>query len=205
MAISVERIKVCGLVNFQEVFDLKFIIEPNKHASLQVSGIISDEEYKKALHNQIANKISKVKVKLDIDEKQSKETAYTYEWTPDMGSVMYCMPMVGTRVSLYFSNEDEQCGRIVNCVRENGNTCSAMSDPSMRTLTSEHGKQVFLYPETMGFLVEEAGNRIELADSEAITLVSQKKVSIQSEQEIIMKAKTIRVEKPSELKVKHTG
>lgn len=48
-----------------------------------------------------------LKLHLDIDKTQEIGTAYPYEWTPDTGSVMYCMPKVGSKVSLYFSSEEE--------------------------------------------------------------------------------------------------
>ena len=49
---------------------------------------------------------TKVKIHLDIDKEQDKDTAYEYEWSPLSGNLMYCMPEVGTRVSLYFLSAD---------------------------------------------------------------------------------------------------
>lgn len=39
---------------------------------------------------------------------------HAYQWTPDTGSAMYCMPKVGTKVTLYFpDNDDKQPGQSV--------------------------------------------------------------------------------------------
>lgn len=119
-----------------------------------------------------------VKLHLDIDKIQDEKTAYPYVYAPDTGSVMYCMPKVGTTVSLYFSNEDEASARAVNCIRENGSTCSAMSNPNNRALNTEHGKQMFLNTDSMGFDIEDKGHAIHMEDEIGIDLSSGKKVSI---------------------------
>lgn len=51
------------------------------------------------------------------------------------------MPKVGSKVSLYFSSEEEVSTRVVNCIRENKKTCEGMSDPNNRGLSIEHGKK----------------------------------------------------------------
>lgn len=47
-----------------------------------------------------------VYVKLDIDEGEGG--TYPYPFRPETGNMMYCMPQVGTKVSLYFPNCDEK-------------------------------------------------------------------------------------------------
>jgi hypothetical protein len=53
------------------------------------------------------------------------------------------MPETGTKVSLYFPDEDERNAIAVNCIRQNGASCSGMSDPSKRALTTAEGKKLF--------------------------------------------------------------
>lgn len=68
---------------------------------------------------------------------------------------MYLMPKIGTRVSLYFPDGDEQNARAINCVRSNGGaegTCQTMGNFENRCLTTEHGKQMYFHPGTMGFI-----------------------------------------------------
>jgi hypothetical protein len=60
-----------------------------------------------------------VRLKLDIDKTQAVETAYPWPWTPETGNLMYLMPEIGSRVSLYFGDDDEANGRAIHCVREN--------------------------------------------------------------------------------------
>ena len=49
-------------------------------------------------------------LRLDIDGAGGK-AAYPYDWAPATGSLMYCMPKVGTRVSLYIPGSDEREAR----------------------------------------------------------------------------------------------
>ena len=135
-----------------------------------------------------------VKLHLDIDKTQDEKTAYPYVYAPDTGSVMYCMPKVGTTVSLYFSNEDETSARAINCIRENGSICNAMSNPNNRALNTEHGKQMFLNTDSMGFDIEDKGHAIHMEDEIGIDFFSGKKVSIVAGAGLKLKGKKVSLE-----------
>ncbi len=46
-----------------------------------------------------------VKLHLDMDISQDKETAYQFEWTPLSSNIMYCMPEMDTKVRLCLHDE----------------------------------------------------------------------------------------------------
>ncbi len=140
-----------------------------------------------------------LKLHLHIDKTQEIGTAYPYEWTPDTGSVMYCMPKVGTKVSLYFSSEEEASARVINCIRENGETCEGMSDPNYRGLSTEHGKKLFLNPKELGVSEEEKGNYLKLEDDVAVQLESNKKIEITAKGKAKFIAKQVLLETPVEI------
>lgn len=140
-----------------------------------------------------------VKLHLDIDKKQPKETAYPYVWAPDTSSAMYCMPKVGTTVSLYFADEDETSAKAVNCIRENGSTCEAMSNPQNRMLNTEHGKQLFLKEDSIGFDVEQKGHAFHMQDENGVDVSSKKMVRMVAGEEIKLKAKRISLETQEEM------
>ena len=112
-----------------------------------------------------------VYVKLDIDN--GTGGTYSYPFRPETGNMMYCMPQVGTKVSLYFPNFDEKNAMVVNCFRTNGGECADMSDPSKRAFNTEHGKALTLHPSTMS-LSSTAGSSILLDDDNGLTLNSAK-------------------------------
>ena len=80
-----------------------------------------------------------VKVHFDIDKGQDEAKAYPYEWAPLTGNLMYLMPEVGTRVSVYFGSADERSAKAVACVRTNGGEQAAqhgMADHNKRSLST---------------------------------------------------------------------
>lgn len=118
-----------------------------------------------------------VKLKLDIYKGWDPGGAYPYPWRPETGNLMYCMPQVGTRVALYFPNMDEKQALVNSCVRTNGTSCQRMSDPSKRALVTEHGKEMLLYPEEVGFLGGSNG-AVNLSDENGIIISTDKKILI---------------------------
>lgn len=142
-----------------------------------------------------------VKIHLDIDQKQPVETAYPYEWVPDTGSVMYCMPQIGTRVSLYFSSEEEYSAMAVNCIRTNGEECPKTKRTQDRYLATEYDKELQLKPETMGVASEKTGHLINLLDKDGIQMNSTKNIMIAAGNQIRLKGKKVCLETPLHIKL----
>lgn len=136
-----------------------------------------------------------VRLKLDIDEGWAPGGPYAYTWRPETGNMMYCMPQVGTRVSLYFPNYDEQAAMAVNCVRTNGASCTRMSDPSKRSFVTGHGKEMNLYPQEMSFIGGSNGS-IRLADEEGIFVKTDKKITVVAQEGVCLKAKVAGLSAP---------
>lgn len=147
----------------------------------------------------IETKGETLKIQFDIDKDFQNTCAYPYRWVPDTGSVMYCMPQIGTRVSVYFANEDEWSAKVVNCIRTNGAGCAKMSNPNQRTLATEHGKELFLNPDSIGMSIEESANSLQLLDDFGVRLESGMKITVKGEDEVRLKARTIEIQTPSEI------
>lgn len=118
-----------------------------------------------------------LKLKLDIDIGWNPGGPYPYTWRPETGNFMYCMPQVGTRVSLYCPNYDEKTAIVVNCVRTNGGDCDRMNDPSKRSFVTEHGKEMNLYPKEMSLIGGDKG-KIQLSDKDGVNIISHKPIVI---------------------------
>lgn len=142
-----------------------------------------------------------VKIHLDIDKEQPETTAYPYEWVPDTGSVMYCMPQVGTRVSLYFSNAEESSAMAINCVRSNGDVCPKTSNTDDRYLETEYGKEMVMKPDSMGLDTEDTGQSMSMFDKEGICFSSSKNITVVAEKKLKLKGKNVYLETPTELKM----
>ena len=114
---------------------------------------------------------------------------------------MYCMPETGTKVSLYFPDEDERNAIAVNCIRQNGASCSGMSDPSKRALNTAEGKKLFLEPKKIGFDIESAGNEITLDDEKSVSLKSGSSLNISAVEGIGLYAKKVIIRAPGALNI----
>ncbi|MCR5439383.1 MAG: phage late control D family protein, partial [Selenomonas sp.] len=133
-----------------------------------------------------------VKLHLDIDREQDKATAYPYSWVPTSNNLMYLMPQVGTKAILYIPNHDEQNAEAIGCVRTNGgidSTCQPMADYQNRSLTTEHGKKLYLNPGDMG--ASGAGGALNLTDGDKLSFQSTSKVTIKAQDAIHIRAKKV--------------
>ena len=144
----------------------------------------------------LSTKRETVCLKLDIDEGWAPGGPYPYTWRPETGNMMYCMPQVGTRVSLYFPNYDEQTAIAVNCVRTNGSSCARMSDPSKRSFVTEHGKEMNLYPQEMSFLGG-ANGTVKLEDETGITISTDKRIQIVAQQTVQVNGQKVEIYAPN--------
>ena len=120
-----------------------------------------------------------LKLKLDIDTGWDPGGPYPYTWRPETGNFMYCMPQVGTRVSLYCPNYDEKAAIAVNCVRTNGTICDRMSDPAKRSFVTEHKKEMNLFPDRMSLIGGSEGkilSNISVSDDEGIFFCSTRPI-----------------------------
>ena len=144
----------------------------------------------------LSTKRETVCLKLDIDQGWAPGGPYPYTWRPETGNMMYCMPQVGTRVSLYFPSCDEQAAIAVNCVRTNGSSCARMSDPSKRSFVTEHRKEMNLYPREMS-LLGGANGTVKLEDETGITISTDKKIRIIARQSVLVNGKILAVSAPA--------
>lgn len=125
-----------------------------------------------------------VKLHLNLsDEPGDDSTAFPYEWTPESGNIMYCMPQKGTIASLYFSDFDEASGAVVNCIRKNGATSKHMENTSNKRFTTEDGLNMCLKEEVVDFSLPEADDassfaKCTLPDDYGVAMLTQGQISI---------------------------
>ena len=84
-----------------------------------------------------------VYLRLTIDG-QDAIGQYPYPWAPLSGNIMYCMPQIGTKASLYFPDHDEKNAIAVNSIHINTD-CFGFLNFQNRGLATEHGRQIQLY------------------------------------------------------------
>ena len=140
-----------------------------------------------------------VKVKLDIDKKQEEKGNAWFKYSPPTGNVMYSMPLVGTKVDLYFPDETMNDPIITNCIRSNGGSCEKTSDSSKRYFGTEHGSELEMTPNAINIKGGCKENlSISFDDNVGVILSSPKKLTLKADEEIIFNT-------PKEVKIKGTS
>lgn len=150
----------------------------------------------------LSTKNETLRIKMEIDAVQSESDAYDYEWQPESGNVMYCMPQVGTIVSLYFGDWDERTGRIINCIRTNGNDCADMSDSNNKTLTTEFQKRLLMNEQVLTLnsnIANENASVFTIHDTEGIFINSLGGLTVIAEGLLRHEGKNIIIDTPKKI------
>ena len=130
-----------------------------------------------------------VRLLLDIDRGRPAQLSYPWTWVPATGNLMYLMPQVGTRVSLYFKGEEETDAIAVNCIRS-GDGC-AEADYRDKSLTTEHGMQLRLNQGDMGIV--SLKEKLLLDDMEGIRIAGSGSLHILAAGEVKIAGSEVRV------------
>lgn len=141
-----------------------------------------------------------VNIKLDIDAGRDAGV-YPFSWTPESGNLMYCMPKLGMRATLYLPSSDTGEAVVVTSPRTNGDNCGEMVDPQMRAFTTEHGKKMHLFPETILFSggAENETLQIKLNQLNCILMESTRAIQFVAKWNIDITAPVVSLNSPQEI------
>ncbi len=138
-----------------------------------------------------------VKLKLKIDQKQDTSAACWFPYASQANNLFYCMPEIGTSISLYFSGSDETGGIAMNAVRRNGGNCAKTSNPKMKYMGIPEGKELKLGITDIDFAAHEklfmkmdAGNGVLIQSHEDLTVFTKQKLFMEAKEMIKIFAKT---------------
>jgi len=147
----------------------------------------------------IERQAEKLRLHLDIDEEQNVGDAFFYTWLPESGNIMYSMPPLETRVSLYMQNDDEHSAICVRNARANGSSCSLTQDVNQRFFMTEPGKSLSLKPETMDLTATGTGDSALIDDNFGCRINSKKEVIIKAAGNISISGATVNLKAPKEM------
>lgn len=155
----------------------------------------------------LAVKGEEVKLHLEIDERQSQETAYGFPFAPPTGNAMYCMPQVGTNAHLYFPDATGKRAMVLGCVRKNGKICAKTGNPHIRYFGTEHGSELELSPTAINIVSGcQEPLKLTIDDNTGITLTSHKKLVLNAKEEIsLYTPKRVVIQAKSQILVKKTS
>uniref|UniRef100_UPI00272D5A71 colicin E5-related ribonuclease n=1 Tax=uncultured Bacteroides sp. TaxID=162156 RepID=UPI00272D5A71 len=141
-----------------------------------------------------------VRLNLDIDAGRNAGT-YPFSWIPESGNIMYCMPKLGTRATLYMPSHNTGEAVAITSPRTNGDNCSDMANPQMRAFTTEHGKKMLLFPQSMILSGGIPGETLQIKfdDIKCMSLESTRAIQIVAKLQIEIVAPRVALNTPQQL------
>lgn len=135
--------------------------------------------------------VEKTVVCVQIDEDENKgecgsrwfDYATVYS-TPD-GTGWYCMPEVGDEVRMVLPEDREAKAYVASSVHLGA--AGGRTNPDVKFWKNKQKKEIRFTPDAI-VLTNNAGNRIELSDSEGIRIVSNKDITLQADGEMKIKS-----------------
>lgn len=121
-----------------------------------------------------------VQISLYGDENDSQKVLcwlpYSTIYSSPDGTGWYCMPEIGDTVRMHIPERDEDCAYVISAVHmETGN--DDRKDPDIKSIKTKYGKEVRFTPDSI-VITNNAGMAIEISDSNGISIVSDKNISL---------------------------
>ena len=172
-----------GLLQYTYILSMEAALCMEKQMNTYIQGV-------SLLGKILESENQRVKVQLKIDEKQEMKKACWFPYASQANNLFYCMPEIGTEVSLYFSNSDETSGIVMNAVRKNGGSCSKTSNPELKYMGTPEGKELKLGTTDIKFTAHE--ELLMATDAESGTILkSPKDLNIFTKQQLYLEAKEL--------------
>lgn len=113
----------------------------------------------------------------------SREFSYATVYSSPDGTGWYCMPEIGDSVRLYFPSQDEQQAYVFNSTHLTSENPNERTNPDYKSIKNKQGKEILLKPDAI-LVTNNAGMSLELSDEKGISIISDKKIILKSEESI---------------------
>lgn len=102
--------------------------------------------------------------------------------SPD-GTGWYCMPEAGDSARLYFPSQEADEAYVLNSVHLSAGDSGERSNPDHKSIMNKQGKEILLKPDSI-LITNNNGMSLELSDEDGISIISDKKITFESEDAI---------------------
>jgi hypothetical protein len=133
-----------------------------------------------------------VRVQLEIDQKQDKNTAWWFPYasfyTAEGNSGWYCMPQIGDYLQIYFPTCREAEALATNSVRKDKESCQKIQDPSVKYFGTDQGKELMLAGGELSLTAKnqkEGKIQIRLNDDEGIEIRSDNEIYLTARKNLV--------------------
>lgn len=139
-------------------------------------------------------KRDKLKIKLDIDEKENKENSYWFPYStmsasPD-GSGWYCMPEIDDTVRVYLPTKNEKEAFAISSVSgyDGGGGNDRMGDPNNKYIRTKDDKEVKFTPQGIEINSNSGQAVVKLNEDGSISIIGRNSVNITAQETINVRA-----------------
>lgn len=128
-----------------------------------------------------------VTVSINKDENKASSGSRWFPYatvysSPD-GSGWYCMPEKGDSVRLYFPSDRESEAYVLSTTHLSAGSSGRRSNPNNKSLMNKQGKEILFKPDSI-LITNNNGMSLELSDEAGISIVSDKKIVLESNEAI---------------------
>lgn len=128
-------------------------------------------------------------VTLSVTQDENKSTSgskwfsYATVYSSPDGTGWYCMPEMGDSVRLYFPTQEEQQAYVFNSTHLASKDANRRTNPDYKSIMNKQGKEILLKPDSI-LVTNNAGMSLELSDRKGISIISDKKIILSSQDSV---------------------
>ncbi len=133
--------------------------------------------------------VSGTDVCVSIEEDENKSASgsrcfpYATVYSSPDGTGWYCMPEKGDEVRVYFPSDKEEEAYVFSSVHMTSQDSTERCNPDYKSFMNKQGKEILFKPDSI-LVTNNEGMSLELSDEEGISIVSDKKIVLQSDEAI---------------------
>ena len=175
----------------------------NKYELKQEKNIKQEKLYNNQIVGQVINgkviKIEKdkMKVHLEIDEKQEESKAYLYNfgsnYTTEGNTGWYIMPELNNKVELYIPTKSEGSAYLRKVLREDGKENEKTQDTSMKYFGTKDGKELKMAPDELRITTNGESLYINMQNTGGVSIISNENINIYSDKNIKIESEKLTI------------
>lgn len=113
----------------------------------------------------------------------SRWFSYATVYSSPDGTGWYFMPEIGDSVRLYFPSQEEQQAYVFNAIHLASGNPNKRTNPDHKSIMNKQGKEILLKPDSI-LVTNNAGMSVELSDRKGISIISDKKIILRSQDSV---------------------
>lgn len=153
----------------------------------------------------VVEKVDKTSVMVSIQKDENKKSGArwfpfaTVYSSPD-GTGWYCMPEIGDSVRLYFPSNKEEEAYVFSAAHLSSGDSVYRVNPENKSIMNKQGKEILLKPDAI-LITNNKGMSIELSDTSGISIISDKTITLESQEAIEITSVTANIDMVSPKKI----